>query len=115
MNTVDCGEDRVEYYRVYTTSDIGPARQIDDEELLQSCQNPGRPEEERLIFKRKNSAPSILEGRQAQNDAIEQQTLLKNRTMANNMGKIQEEWHVLWQNTFTYWWKLEFVQRIKLD
>ena len=81
---------RVDNYCVFITADVGAARQLSDEELFQICQDPNRPERERLILKQKDSAPTALEFRQAQKIAREQQALLKDTAMANNMNKLKK-------------------------
>lgn len=82
--------DVVENYRVFITAEVGPARQLSDEELFGICQDPSRPERERLILKKKDTAPSIMEFQQAQKIAREQQLLLKDQAIANNMGKLKK-------------------------
>lgn len=82
--------DRAENYCAFVTADVGPARQLDIDELLQICQDPNRPERERLILKKRDSAPSILEHRQATKILKEQQALLKDQAMVNNMGKLKK-------------------------
>lgn len=82
--------DRIDNYCVFITADVGPARQLDDNELLEICQDPNRPERERLILKRRDTAPSIAEFRRAQKIADEQQGNLKDQAMVNNISKLKK-------------------------
>lgn len=81
---------RIDNYCVFITADVGPAKQLDDEELLEICQDPNRPERERLILKRKDTAPSIAEFKRAQKIADEQHELLKDQAMVNNITKFKK-------------------------
>lgn len=82
--------DRIDNYCVFITADVGLARQLDEDELLEICQDSNRPERERLILKRKDTAPSIAEFRRAQKIADEQQELLKDQAMVNNISKLKK-------------------------